>query len=121
MLMKKLISILSLALLTATFGGAAESLTKPADAYAQAAAAYVEAANHEMVALHAKLDLAVKTVGEEGKTKCAEIDRQLDECDRLLQRLTAANRSNFDKIKSAYERQREEATKALDELTKPKN
>jgi hypothetical protein len=117
--MKKLCSILSFALLSVTLCAGAESLTKqPADPYTQAVAAYVEAANREMVALHAKVELTAKKTDDDGKTKCAEVERQLDECDRLLERLASSNRSTFDKIKSAYERERGEAVKALDELTK---
>lgn len=116
--MKKILSLLAFALLTATFCGAAESLTKPADAYAQAVAAYVEAANREMVALRTKVETMAKSADDQGKAKCEEIKRQLDECDRLLERLTSANRTNFDKIKSAYEQARTEALKAIDEQTK---
>lgn len=116
--MKKLFSILSLALLAVTVCVGAESLTKPADAYAQAVMAYVEAANREMVALHAKLELAEKKAGEEDKAKFADVDRQLDECDRLIERLASATRSTFDRIKSAYEQERGQATKALDALVK---
>lgn len=116
--MKKILSLLSFALLTATMGLSADSLTKPADAYAQAVAAYVEAANREMVALHTKVETLAKGAGDEEKAKYAEIDRQLDECDRLLDRLTSASRTTFDKVKSAYERERSEALKALDGVTK---
>jgi small-conductance mechanosensitive channel len=116
--MKKMFSLLSFALLSATFCAGAQSLTKPADAYAEAVAAYVEAANREMVALHTKVEGVAKTADEQDKAKCEEIKRQLDECDRLLDRLTSANRGNFDKIKSAYEQERSDALKAIDALTK---
>jgi hypothetical protein len=68
--------------------------------------------------LHTKIDTLAKSATEEDKAKYAEIDRQLDECDRLLDRLTSASRSTFDKVKSAYERERGEALKAIDGLTK---
>ena len=116
--MNKIISLLAFAFLSATLCLGAESLTKPADAYAQAVAAYVEAANREIVALHAKVDVIAKKSNGEDKAKYEAIESQLDECDRLIERLTAANRTNFDKVKSAYERERGEATKALDALAK---
>ncbi len=96
----------------------AEPTAKPTEAYAQAVIAYVEAANREMVALHAKVEALAKNASDAGKVACAEISRQLDVCDELLERLTTANRSSFDAVKSAYERERALALKALDEAAK---
>jgi hypothetical protein len=116
--MKKISCLLFFALMAATFARGAESLTKPRDAYAQAVANYVEGANREIVALHAQVDAALKAAPGEAKASWEAVDHQLDECDRLIERLTSATRSTFDKFKSAYEEQRGDALKALAALKK---
>lgn len=99
--------------------------TRPAadPAYVQAVVDFVEAANKEMAALHANLDTFLKksNVAETDKTtkeRVAAIRQQLTECDDLLQQMTKVNQKYFDGVKSAYERGRESARKAMDELVK---
>ena len=111
-LMKRLFSVV---LLAAIFPLGLSAETKPQDPdalYAQAVASYVQGATVELKAIKTEVDASTKKSPAATK-RFAPVKDKLAACEKLLGDLKTANQSNFDTIKSEYERTRGELVKAL--------
>jgi len=86
---------------------------KPADAETlrqQAVSQYIDGAIRELDAYRRQVSDAARP---DNQQLWNEAKAKLDECNRLVTNLKSADQEHFDRIKAAYERARDELTRAL--------
>ena len=81
------------------------------DPYAEAVAAYIDAAGQQLKAIRETIDAITEKSTDETKRNYGNVYRGLDRCDGLVRELKAATPQTFDLRKATFERVRGEMVK----------